>query len=926
MARPADHELIRKAIEEIAKREPPETAPTMVVYTIPLTGVGGGKAAARTGGALAASTALKTMFPAAAIHRRRRPHPIDRRRAQGRPCGDQGRRRRVGKKESSETAPRVVVYTLDSANTTTVVPMLTAMFPAAQFSAGTSPSQVVAMARPGGSRIDPAGDQADVETRSDRDCGDRHGLHASAEPLEYRRGECQDRPGGRGGHRAGHAVPAGPIQRGQRSLSTGRLGAKADHAAIKAAVDELSKVQAPLSLVYHFRTADPKTAATVLASLVPRAQIAVDVTSRTLVASATPEDHAKIKTTVEEMDRSDTGSEAPRLQVHRVISADAGSLVKVLTALYKTRPDVSVALDVNNNAVVAVAPPSQQDLIHGLVEQADKGLLADTNSQLQLYPLKDVVDATATLNILTALFAKQATQVQLSIEPRTNQLVAVAQSRAAGDDSLGPAQMKSDDRIMEVVQLKAVDALTAQTAIDRLFTENGLIRGPDAPQDDADPIGQQLFIKATKVQLAEIHKLLGEMGETALLETKTNSGSTRVIPFQGDAAAALKEILKVWPQLRSNEIQVTNPAPEAAAARPTTVIRTEPARPAVAAPMLPKPYAASRTCHESPALRETAVEGEEGEERAGEGRQQVGGDRCRACLAVLPGERGGAARDGDSAGASRGFTPGRGPTAGPQGGADRHHAGQFEHYHHFRGPGSPGSVGSPRAQLLPWRFGRAEPDRVHASQCQRDGRRTDAAIAVQGHASARGTPAAAARRRQQFQRHQPADRHSRYAIERLGGASQSRRPGHRGEPHPHARRGRSATSMSGDLMKLIPLEEDQRDEGPAAPADPLQVAEPGDRRRRSVQLPGGDGPRGPGRGNRPLREGVGRRGRPAAFPKGETGAIALDQRDGSSAGPGRAVEQEGGRRRRRLVDDAGFLGMAGIVDVDDAHQSSGVSR
>jgi type II secretory pathway component GspD/PulD (secretin) len=328
-----------------------------------------------------------------------------------------------------------------------------------------------------------------------------------------------------------------------------------------------------------------------LASLVPRAQIAVDVTSRTLVASATPEDHAKIKTTVEEMDRSDTGSEAPRLQVHRVISADAGSLVKVLTALYKTRPDVSVALDVNNNAVVAVAPPSQQDLIHGLVEQADKGLLADSNSQLQLYPLKDVVDATATLNILTALFAKQATQVQLSIEPRTNQLVAVARPEQQAMIRSALAQMKSDDRIMEVVQLKAVDALTAQTAIDRLFTENGLIRGPDAPQDDADPIGQQLFIKATKVQLAEIHKLLGEMGETALLETKTNSGSTRVIPFQGDAAAALKEILKVWPQLRSNEIQVTNPAPEAAAARPTTVIRTEPARPAVAAPMLPKPHA-----------------------------------------------------------------------------------------------------------------------------------------------------------------------------------------------------------------------------------------------------------------------------------------------------------------------------------------------
>ena len=264
---------------------------------------------------------------------------------------------------------------------------------------------------------------------------------------------------------------------------------KADQAAIKAAVDELSKVQSPMSLVYHFRTADPKAAATVLASLVPRRRSPPMSPVARWWPAPPRRTMPRSRPWWKRWTAAIRAARRTRLQVYRVISADAGSLVKVLTALYKTRPDVSVALDINDNAVVAVAPPSQQDLIKGLVEQADKGVLADTTAQLQLYPLNDVVDSTAVLNILTALFAKQAAMVQLSIEPRTNQLVAIARPEQQVMIRSALSQMKSDERVMEVVQLKAVDALTAQTAIDRLFTENGMTRGPDALRTTPTPSG-----------------------------------------------------------------------------------------------------------------------------------------------------------------------------------------------------------------------------------------------------------------------------------------------------------------------------------------------------------------------------------------------------------------------------------------------------
>lgn len=39
------------------------------------------------------------------------------------------------------------------------------------------------------------------------------------------------------------------------------------------------------------------------------------------------------------------------------------------------------------------------------------------------------------------------------------------------------------------------DVLTAQQAIDQLFAENGVFRGPNAPIVDVDTLGQQLFVR-----------------------------------------------------------------------------------------------------------------------------------------------------------------------------------------------------------------------------------------------------------------------------------------------------------------------------------------------------------------------------------------------------------------------------------------------
>ena len=145
----------------------------------------------------------------------------------------------------------------------------------------------------------------------------------------------------------------------------------ADHEEIQKAIEEMSKGGKPTAQVYRFEWADPRAAYTALATLVPNAQIALDTASRSLVVSATAEDHAKIKATVAEMDRRDA-KDMPQLEVHHFKVTDPANLLPVLQGLFKLHPQVQLSLDERNGAIIAMATPAQQETIRALVEQVER--------------------------------------------------------------------------------------------------------------------------------------------------------------------------------------------------------------------------------------------------------------------------------------------------------------------------------------------------------------------------------------------------------------------------------------------------------------------------------------------------------------------------------------------------------------------------
>jgi len=347
-----------------------------------------------------------------------------------------------------------------------------------------------------------------------------------------------------------------------RSETIVALATPTQHELIQKSLDELEKqAKGKTSVVYRFKNADPNAAMTVLQTLTPNARMAVDQRQRALVVSASAADHEKIKATVDSMDTNEDGGQAPRLQAYRVESANPTNIQQVLGSLYASHPEVQISADVKNDSVVVLASESQHKTIAELIKQVDKKPAARAASSIEVYVVERG-DVEGVLRSLNTLFARQTPTVDLSIGPIGNELIAVAKPEQHALIRQTLERLEGDPAVFEVFQLEVIDPLTAEMAISNLLGSDIYDDDPGAPAVDSDFSTQQLYVRATQKQMDQIRNLLVKMGESGLVKVEPggNRKTIRVIPFRGDAKAALAEIQRVWPQLRKNSIRVVVPS------------------------------------------------------------------------------------------------------------------------------------------------------------------------------------------------------------------------------------------------------------------------------------------------------------------------------------------------------------------------------
>jgi type II secretory pathway component GspD/PulD (secretin) len=423
---------------------------------------------------------------------------------------------------------------------------LAAALPEAQFSVGTDPGQLIAYARPADQAIIKAAvEQIETEGLADgRRVLSVHAMKAKDAAALVQVLDPKLLQGARvvaDPNRDGLIVWAEPRQQ------------EAIQAAVEQFIKQMPQAVEPTAQVYHFGRADPKAAQAAIAKLVPNAQIALDAINRALLVSALPEDHEKVAQAVKQLDLDTENS--PKLRMYRLTTATTANLLTVLQGLFKQRTDVQVAADLKNDAIIAVATPADHETIRTLIEQVEKALPVDAQARLQLYPLKDIDSFTA-LEVVGKVIEKLGGKAELSLEPNSNQLVAIArpEQQAAIRETLD--RLKTDERQLEIFQLENIDPNTATLAIHKLFSGDRL----NAPEIDSDPSTQQLFLRGSKEQIAKIRQLLVKLGETGLAAAPSGGGPIRVVPFQGDAKGTIEELQRIWPQLRSNPLRVVPPS------------------------------------------------------------------------------------------------------------------------------------------------------------------------------------------------------------------------------------------------------------------------------------------------------------------------------------------------------------------------------
>ena len=326
--------------------------------------------------------------------------------------------------------------------------------------------------------------------------------------------------------------------------------------------------------VYPFKLANPATVATALGTLMPNATMSSDTTTNTLIVTASAEDHKLIEPIVQQLDVSDP--KASILKPYMVQNADPQQVYRSLTQLFRTSRNVSVGYQEETGMILVFAPAADQEEVARAITDIDKATEGRPKAMLEVYSLEGL-DGRAAVEAIRALFVDETPKVELQVDLTNNQVLAIAEPKQHEMLRKALLQLSPEKRDVEVFTLQHVDPYAAQSAVSTLFADLPLAATPSV---EADPNTQQLMVRATKSQIERIRVLFEKMGEGPQQPpTGASGGMLRILPLSGDVENTLRQIERIWPQVRGNPIQViTAPKPNRGSDTPREEPAPEPTR------------------------------------------------------------------------------------------------------------------------------------------------------------------------------------------------------------------------------------------------------------------------------------------------------------------------------------------------------------
>ena len=278
---------------------------------------------------------------------------------------------------SAPEKPQLVVYPIKSADPDAAVKVLEALMPDARFVRDPKANQISAYATPTqqaavGRVLEqmqttdrPADQQSRFEVYS-LDEGDPKQSLATLQPL----------------------VPNARLSIDPTSKKLAVWGAPADHEILKKAVLQLAQTSGGADdrqvEVYRLTKADPVSAQALLVNLVPRARLAVDPPTRSIIALASLADQKTIRATLDQLEPGKRDANTPELRFYPFEQTPPANL---LTVLQTMAPKAQVTLDAAAKRLTVVASPADHATVKETIEQFSHAASPEEKRQLVLYPV-----------------------------------------------------------------------------------------------------------------------------------------------------------------------------------------------------------------------------------------------------------------------------------------------------------------------------------------------------------------------------------------------------------------------------------------------------------------------------------------------------------------------------------------------------------
>ncbi len=335
---------------------------------------------------------------------------------------------------------------------------------------------------------------------------------------------------------------------------------------VSASTAEMERIAAVLEQVEAGRTtpretrflavnnSEPLPLARALEESFPKAKFSADSVSGGVFATATEEDHIAIAKVVDGLNAQPT--RLPSLKAFVLKHANPEVIAASLESAFGRRSTAGVSYSRDSNSVFVVGSNQELQVATQLVEQLDVTKTSTDSRKMRLFSLSGV-DGKSIANSIESLFEDSAAKVDVSYDLLNEQLYVTGDQDQLAMVEEALKQLAPPKRELEIIQLDVTDPYSFKIAAEALFDDEPL---NSAPQITVDSGLQRVLVRATREQLDSIHRLMKQMGETATTNSSVSSGRLRFVPVHRNSERLLEEIRRLWPSIRSNPLQIIEPA------------------------------------------------------------------------------------------------------------------------------------------------------------------------------------------------------------------------------------------------------------------------------------------------------------------------------------------------------------------------------